>query len=73
MLHKVPFFTNLDNRSKCMICAKLRMLQFAPYDELEQQSEAGRSLDTDVRASHITTEGRCTGRGRATLGRMTHA
>ena len=50
MLHKVPFFTSLDNRSKILICSRMRVVNFEAYDP--------RSRDADEDRHFITTEGR---------------
>ena len=53
MLHKIPFFTSLDYRSKIMICAKMRIVSYEPYD-----ITAHRTSNKDEDKIFITTEGR---------------
>ena len=53
MLHKVPFFTSLDFRSKILICAKMRIVSYDPYDVT-----AHRTSNQDEDKIFITTEGR---------------
>jgi hypothetical protein len=50
MLHKVPFFTSLDVRSKIMICSKMTIVTYQPYDFRSDDAEKARCF--------ITTEGR---------------
>eukprot|EP01047_Picozoa_sp_COSAG01_P059029 COSAG01_NODE_7034_length_3383_cov_4.056334_1_plen_772_part_00 len=51
LLHKVPFFSSLDNKSEILVCSKLRIVNFQPYDRF---SIVGKSAGT---GRPITIEG----------------
>ena len=64
LLHKTPFFSVLDNKSKILICSKMRVLSFDPYNnESIQAVQAGEGRPITVEGMpgsdmYIILEGR---------------